>query len=123
VTSSSEAQLRKENDELRKLIVQLGITTLRAVRESGALLWTVLERRSLRTLPSAMASPLPEEIAPSEMVLYLRDAALQYIRLSRASADSRTAQQFEALSLELADVAQRLKILFDDPRTIQRTIS
>lgn len=121
MTSSTETRLQKENDELRKLTVRLGIAILRAVRESTMLLRTVLERESLRVLPSVAASPVPEDVAPDEMALLLCDAAMLCAHLSRASNDGRLGQEFENLSVELADAAQHLKTLFDDPVTFQQT--
>jgi hypothetical protein len=112
---STKPQLRKENDELRKLVVRLGITCLRAVHETEVLLETVLKGSSLRTLPSVTAPLLLEETSPSEIVVHLRDAAMQCIRLSRASGGGRMERGFENLSVELADVAQCLEALFACP--------
>jgi hypothetical protein len=59
-------------------------------------------------------------MSPSEMVLHLRDAAMLCAQISRASDDSRIGREFESLSIELADVAQRLSTLFADPGEIQQ---
>ena len=102
--------MRKQNDELRKLIIDLSIVILK---------WRALEGGSSPKLLSTKAPPSPEEMSPSEMVLHLRDAAMQCAQLSRASTDCRVRRESEDLSIKLADIAQRMNTLLIDAGTIR----
>jgi hypothetical protein len=95
-------QLRTERDGFRDLVVRLSTIVLR----------NLVEQKRLPKLYSGEASPpLPESMSLTEIALRLREAAIRCAHLSRERADSPIGQEFESLSVELADVAQRLEAL------------
>jgi hypothetical protein len=103
---AGSAQLRKENDDLRDLIVDLSKIILR----------NVVEQKVLPKVPSKeVASLLSQTMSPTEIVPRLREVAIHCAHVSRECADSRTAQELESLSVELADAAERLEGIFVTP--------
>jgi DNA-binding CsgD family transcriptional regulator len=94
-------QLRRERDGFRDLIVQLSTIILR----------NVVEQKRSPKLYSGEASPLPQPMSLTEIAPGLREAAIRYAHLSRERPDSPIGQEFETLSVELADVAERLETL------------
>jgi hypothetical protein len=50
-------------------------------------------------------------MSPTEIAPRLRDVATRCAHLSRECADGHIGQEFESLSVELADVAERLEAL------------
>jgi hypothetical protein len=95
-------RLRREKEDLRDLVVQLSTIVLR----------NLVEQKRLPRLYSGAAPPaLPPAMSPTEIVPRLREAAMRCAHLSRERADSRIRREFESLSVELADVAERLEAL------------
>ena len=95
-------QLRREKNDLRELVVQLSTIILRSL----------VEQRQLPKLYSSEAPPLlPQAMSPTEIPSRLREAATRCAHLSRDCTDSNIGQEFESLSVELADVAERLEAL------------
>jgi hypothetical protein len=75
----------------------------------GPYVWT---GRALQELYSGEASPpLPQAMSLTEIAQRLREVAIRCAHQSRERADSPIGQEFESLSVELADVAQRLEAL------------
>jgi hypothetical protein len=106
VASSTSTRLQEENDDLRKLVVQLSRIILR----------NVAEQRGLPKLHSTVISPqLPDAMSPTEIVSRLREVAIRCAHLSNACADSGTATELESLSVELADAAERLETVLAIP--------
>jgi hypothetical protein len=97
VSNSTISQLQKENGDLRTLVVQL----------SHIVLKNVLEKTGLPKLPNSEAA-----MAPTEIVVRLRELAVRYARLRRLCADPGTAEELDSLSVEIAEAAQRMESLF-----------
>jgi DNA-binding CsgD family transcriptional regulator len=107
-------QLRRERDGFRDLVVQL----------STILLTNVVEQKRLPKLSSGETSTQPSQaVSLTEIAPRLREAAIRYAHLSRERPDNPIGQEFETLSVELADVAERLETLIAGdagrPRTTQ----
>jgi hypothetical protein len=103
MVSSLWDQLRKENHNLRNLVVQLSTIILRNVVEQRAL----LQLHGRLNLSSSTATMSPLEIASR-----LREVALLCAHLGRDTAQTETARELESLSVELADAAERLGVAF-----------
>jgi hypothetical protein len=92
-------QLRRERDGLRDLVVQLSTIVLR----------NLVEQKRLPKLYNGEASPLPPQaMSPTEIAPHLREVAIRCAYLSR-HADGSVGRELESLSVELADVAERLE--------------
>jgi hypothetical protein len=89
------AELRQRFDQFRNLLDE-------AVRPRGP--------------PDNIGPPLNScvvnSMAPSEVGPHLREVALRCMRLARESADTRTAREFEDISIELAERAGSLEAAF-----------
>jgi hypothetical protein len=108
VTDSTTDQLRKENNDLRDLVVQLSNIILRNVVGETRALPQLHSRQNLSSPPSTMS--------PIEIVPRMREVALLCAHLSRDSRpDSETARELESLGVELADAAERLAAIFFIP--------
>ena len=108
MADSTIAQLQKENNDLRDLVVQLSNIILRNVVGATRALSQLHSRQNLSSSPSTMS--------PIEIVPRLRDVALLCAHLSRDShPNSETARELESLGVELADVAERLAAIFFIP--------
>jgi hypothetical protein len=94
VEDSTITQLRKENEDLRQLVLQLSKIVIRSLMDYG------------RDMPP------PAAMSPTEIVPHLRELAIRCAHLSRESADRRSAQELESVSVELADAAERLAAVF-----------
>jgi hypothetical protein len=117
VTSLTEAQLRRQNDELRKLVFDLAAMIVRTVAERRALLRTALERRP--ELANVADLKLRKNISPSELVTQLHDTGMRCAHLSHTVSDPGMAREFESFGAELADLAQRLEAVLADPEASQ----
>jgi hypothetical protein len=108
MANTTIAQLRTENDDLRKLVIKLGSIVLR----------NVLEQTELPK-PHRLDPPplLPAALSPNETVLRLRELAVRYAHMSRLCVDRPTAEELDSLSVELAEAAQRMEALFAVPWT------
>jgi hypothetical protein len=105
------AQLRKENDDLRLLLMRLSKIVLRIV----------VEQASLPTLhDSKVPLQLPVELSPGEIVAALRELAVRAAQLSRNSSDGRTSQTLESLGVEFAVAAEDIEALFRVPGADQQ---
>ena len=103
MSNSTMSQLQKEIDDLRMPVMQL----------SHIVLSRVFEKSELPNLQKSDApTPVPPVMSSAETVLQLRELAVRYAHLSRLCADQRAAEEFDGLSAELADAAQRIEALF-----------
>jgi hypothetical protein len=107
VAKSTIARLRKENDDLRDLVVRLSNLVLRSVIVG----WGLPQPRESQELP-----PVPAAMASIEIIPRLREAALHCAQVSRECTDAHTARELEGLSVELADAAEGLQAAFAVPR-------
>lgn len=97
------AQLQKENDDLRLLVIRLSRIVLRVI----------VEQAGLPTLhDSRVPLQLPAELSPGEIVTALRELALRSAALSRTNSSGRTTQTLEILSVEFAVAAEDLEAMF-----------
>lgn len=94
--------LQRENAELRKQLEGLP-NPLDDVVEIEALLDVIAQQTKSRIVTSMT----PAEIGP-----HMREVALHCIRLARQASDAIAAQQFENISIELAERANRLEAIF-----------
>ena len=108
MANSKIAELQKENNDLRQLVIQLGKIIIRNVVDHRG----VLDIRSKEATQRLLVTMTPHEIAP-----LLREVSLHCAHVSRDCRDDRTAQELEGLSVELADSAQNLETLFLAPRS------
>jgi hypothetical protein len=110
MADTPSAQLRKENDDLRLLVIRLSRIVLRII----------VEQTGLPTLhDSRVPLQLPVELSPSEIVTALRELALRSAALSRANPSGRTTQTLESLSVEFAVAAEDLEAMFTLPAADQ----
>jgi hypothetical protein len=102
VTNSKIAELQKENNDLRHLVIQLSKLLVRIV---------VAQRGVLDICSKEAAQRLLEAMSPDEIAPLLREVSLHCAHASRDCLDDRPAQELEDLSVELADEAQKLEAL------------
>jgi hypothetical protein len=102
VANSQIADLHKENNDLRQLVIQLSRIVMRIV---------VAQRDVLNISSKEVARLLLEAMSPAEIASLFREVSLHCMQASRDCVDGRAAQELEGLSVELADEAQRLEIL------------
>jgi hypothetical protein len=100
LANSKIAELQKENNDLRQLVIQLSKIIIRNVVDQRG----VLDIRSEEAAPRLLVAMRPDEISP-----LLRELSLHCAHASRECRDDRTAQELEGLSVELADTAQKLE--------------
>ncbi len=100
MANSKIAELQKENNDLRRFVIQLSkIIISNVVEQRGA-----LDIRGKEAAPRLLVAMSPDELAP-----LLREVSLYCAHASRDSLDDRAAQELESLSVELADEAQKLE--------------
>jgi hypothetical protein len=99
--NSTIDQLRRENDDLRELIVRLSTIILQNIVGQRAL----PQAHSRLSLSSSTAL-----MSPVEIVARMREVALLCAYLGRE-----TAQELESLRIELADAAERVAAAFAIP--------
>jgi hypothetical protein len=100
MVDATRDQLRKQNDRLRNLVVQL-----------SSIILNVAEQQ-VGPKPHSETSLSSGSLAPVDIAPRLRDLAMFYTRLSRENDDSGAAEKLEGLSAELADAAERVAAFF-----------
>jgi hypothetical protein len=100
MVDSTRDRLRKQNDRLRNLVVQL-----------SSIILNVAEQQ-VRPKPHRETSLSSGSLSPADIAPRLRDLAMLYTRLSRENDDSGAAEKLEGLGAELADAAERVGAIF-----------
>ena len=102
MANSKIAELQKENNDLRQLVIQLGQIIFR----------NVVDRTGISVIHSEEAAPrLLVAMPPDEIAPLLREVSLHCVHACRDRRNDCSAQELEALSIELADEAQKLEAL------------
>jgi hypothetical protein len=97
-------KLRKKNDGLRELVVQVIAIMLR----------NLVEQQGLPRLYQGHSPQLRWEMSAFDAAARLREVAMRCAQVGRYCADSRKGQELEDLSVELVDVAVGLEALLED---------
>jgi hypothetical protein len=108
LANSKIAELQREINDLRQLVIKLSKIIIRNVVDQRG----ILDNRSKEAAQLLLVAMTPDEIAP-----LLRDVSLHRAHASRECGDDHAAQELEGLSVELADAAQNLEALFLAPRS------
>jgi hypothetical protein len=95
-------KLKAENEALRALTVKLGRIVLTS---AGGKLHAAGNVRM----------PVFDALSPDQIVVVLRELALECERLVRISAATDPAQEFESIGIQFADVASQIEVAFRIP--------
>jgi hypothetical protein len=104
--NSALAELQKENDDLRQLVIRLGTIILRNAIE---------QRELISTRSSELAPRLLAAMTPVCVIGRLREISLRCSQLSRDSGDGDAARALEDLGVALANEAQALETILRIP--------
>lgn len=102
MTKSAVTKLEVENEALRALTIKLGRIVL-----------TSAGRPSFGS--DNMRMPIFDALAPDEIVTALRELSLECERLVRISKNNHSAEDFEAIGIEFADMAAKIEAAFRIP--------
>jgi hypothetical protein len=103
--NSALAELQRENDELRQLVLRLGAIVLH----------NAVDQRELISTCSEVAPDLFAAMTPVSVIGRLREISLRCSQLSRDHGDGDAARALEDLGVALANEAQTLETILRIP--------